>query len=72
MSRFVAGRITAVALVLYVVFPAPAQAYVDPVSGSILLQVLAAGVLAAAFTFKQVTHRIRSTARRIWAQIRRR
>lgn len=36
-----------------VVFPAPAAAYVDPLSGSIILQVVAAGVLSFVFTMKR-------------------
>jgi NhaP-type Na+/H+ or K+/H+ antiporter len=50
--------------------PVPAYAYVDPISGSIILQVIAAGALAAAYTFKRFTHSIRETARGIWARVR--
>ena len=37
--------------------PPPAAAYVDPLSGSILLQVVAAGFLATAFTLKRFWYR---------------
>jgi hypothetical protein len=52
-----------------VVFPPPAHAYVDPVSGSIILQVLAAGALAAAFTFKRSVHSVRELARSVWTRL---
>lgn len=52
-----------------VVFPPPAHAYIDPVSGSIILQVLAAGALAAAFTFKRSVHRVRELARSVWTRL---
>jgi hypothetical protein len=34
-------------------FPPPAAAYIDPLSGSIMLQVIAAGVLSFVFTMKR-------------------
>lgn len=35
------------------IFPSPAAAYIDPLSGSIILQVVAAGVLSFVFTIKR-------------------
>jgi hypothetical protein len=52
------------------VMPGRAHAYVDPVSGSIILQVIAAGALAAAFTFRRATQRVRDFARGVWTRIR--
>ncbi|MDP2528787.1 MAG: hypothetical protein Q8W51_03555 [Candidatus Palauibacterales bacterium] len=34
--------------------PTPAHAYIDPASGSLVLQVAAAGVLAALLTMKRI------------------
>lgn len=44
--------------------PRVAHAYIDPVSGSVLLQVLAAGALATVFMLKRFWASIKSTARR--------
>ena len=41
------------ALLVSVLAPRQAFAYIDPVSGSIILQVLAAGLLAASLTHKR-------------------
>jgi hypothetical protein len=66
----VGGLVIAVGLLCTsAVFPARAHAYIDPVSGSIILQVLAAGVLAAAFTFKRFMYRIRHAARSIRSRL---
>ena len=43
--------------------PGRAHAYVDPSTGSIVIQVLVAGVLAAAFTVKQWWGRVATAAR---------
>jgi len=50
--RRIAWRTTTGILVLSLLFVAPAHAYVDPGSGSVLLQVLIAGLLAVGFTIK--------------------
>jgi hypothetical protein len=64
------SAILAAALVLgSLIFPAPAYAYIDPVSGSIILQVVAAGALAAVFTFKKFAFKLRQTARNVWTRI---
>ena len=59
------------AVLAVLVLPAPAHAYIDPISGSIILQVLAAGVLAATFTLKRFWAQVRTKARRVWGQVRR-
>ena len=46
-------------------------AYIDPVSGSIILQVLAAGALAGMFTVKRFWAHLRDRARRVWSLVRR-
>lgn len=51
---------------------AMALAYIDPLSGSVLLQVIAAGVLGAIFTTKSFLARARGAARAAWAKITRR
>jgi len=49
--------------------PAPALAYIDPVAGSVMLQVLIAGVLGALFAFKQAGFAVKSTLSRIWRRL---
>jgi hypothetical protein len=46
-------RLALLMLALSLVVPARAAAYIDPLSGSIVLQVVAAGFLAATFTVKR-------------------
>ncbi len=48
-----AGRWLLAIAVAGVVVPRPAHAYLDPISGSVLLQVLVAGVLASVFGVKR-------------------
>lgn len=40
-------------LVAVTIFPRPLAAYIDPLSGSIVLQVIAAGLLSVVFTMKR-------------------
>lgn len=61
LSRGLAGL-----LIASLVFPKSAYAYIDPMSGSIILQALAAGLLAALFVFKRFWYRVTDTCRRIW------
>ncbi len=44
---------------LLIIFSAPAHAYVDPGSGSYMLQIAMAGLLAAAFSLKMCWQRLR-------------
>ena len=50
------------AVVLLIVFSAPANAYIDPGSGSYMLQILLAGILAAVYSIKLSWHRLKSFA----------
>jgi hypothetical protein len=52
--------------------PGRAYAYVDPATGSIVIQVLVAGVLGAAFTAKQWWGRAAAAARQLRDRVRRR
>jgi hypothetical protein len=49
-----------------------AAAYIDPLSGSVLLQVLAAAVLGAMFTIKSLFARVQGFLRGMWLKILRR
>lgn len=49
--------------------PPAAAAYVDPTSGSIMLQVAAAGILAAAYTFRRWLARTGDLVRSVWARL---
>jgi len=55
--------------VLVLLTPSSAMGYIDPISGSIVLQVLAAGFFAASLAFRRfrdgIAGGIRSVARRI-------
>ena len=51
-------RLVFVGLLLLVLFPRPSHAYLDPTSGSILLQVLLGGVAGAALAVKLFWHKI--------------
>ncbi len=62
-------RLTAVMLVASVIAPTQAMAYIDPVSGSAILQALAAGVLAGAFMLKSSWHRVKDSLRNLWHRI---
>lgn len=57
-------RITAALLLASVVAPASAYAYIDPLSGSAILQGLAAGILAGLFMMKSYWHRAKEALRR--------
>jgi hypothetical protein len=59
----------AVALVLALT-PRTAHAYLDPISGSIILQALIAGALGALLTIKRVSFAIRAFFSSIWKRIR--
>jgi hypothetical protein len=75
MSRTLLGVLFACLLgSLLVPYPlhAVALAYIDPLSGSVLLQVIVAGVLGAIFTTKSFLARVRGAARAAWAKITRR
>jgi hypothetical protein len=52
--------------------PGKAYAYVDPATGSIVIQVLVAGVLGAAFTARRWWARVGAAARQLRDRVRRR
>ena len=62
-------RLLATFLIVAVVFPTPAYAYIDPMSGSIILQALAAGLLAALLMFKRFWYQLTDRCRRIWQRL---
>jgi hypothetical protein len=47
-------------LVVLLITPAPLFGYIDPVSGSIILQVLAAGLFAGLLTVKRFWFRVKA------------
>ncbi|MEX1049935.1 MAG: glycosyltransferase family 2 protein [Gemmatimonadales bacterium] len=49
----------------------PAHAYLDPVSGSVILQVLVAGLLGGLLTIKRVWRAVTEPFRRLWRRVRR-
>jgi hypothetical protein len=52
-------------LVLLLITPAPLFGYIDPLSGSIILQVIAAGVFAGLLTVKRFWFRVRAAFGRL-------
>jgi hypothetical protein len=63
-------RLTVVLVLLVLADPRPAAAYVDPLSGSVFLQVLAAGALSALFLIKSWWRRLVMLVRQLWARLR--
>lgn len=59
-------RMILLLLVASALSPRPAYAYIDPMSGSIIFQALAAGFLAALFMLKRFWYRVAESCRRIW------
>ena len=59
-------------LVLLLISPLPLYGYIDPLSGSIILQVLAAGLFAGLLTIKRFWLRVRSAFSRLWSVLARR
>ena len=63
----VPSRVDQAALVLLALLvPADARAYLDPGSGSMILQALLAGVFSALFFFRNSLRRIRSSLGRLF------
>lgn len=65
--RFV--RWAAALCFLLLITPAPALAYIDPLSGSIILQVLAAGAFASLLTMKRFWSRVKHTFHTAWTRL---
>jgi hypothetical protein len=49
--------------------PSPAYAYIDPMSGSIIFQALAAGLLTAMLVLRRFWYRVTDVCRRVWHRI---
>jgi hypothetical protein len=62
-------RAAATLLLAFAVLPTPAYAYIDPISGSVILQVLAAGFLAAGLVFRTTLSRAKDGVRRLWSRV---
>ncbi|MGH8542922.1 MAG: hypothetical protein ACREX3_04650 [Gammaproteobacteria bacterium] len=62
-------RIILPLLITSALFPRPAHAYIDPMSGSIIFQALTAGFLAALLLFKRFWWRVAEACKRIWRRI---
>jgi hypothetical protein len=65
-------RLFCLLMLVSILAPGRAHAYVDPSTGSILLQVLVAGALGAAFTVKQWWGRVATAARQLRDRVTRR
>ncbi len=61
-------RVLGLTVLLWLARPAEAHAYIDPSTGSYLLQMLLAGLLAAAFAVKMFWQNLKATARRLFAK----
>jgi hypothetical protein len=66
------AKMVGTAILLLALLPSPAVAYIDPISGSILLQILAAGVLGAVLTVKRFWNGLSGAARNVWRIVARR
>lgn len=53
------GSITVAAVLLIILFPAPAKAYLDPGTGSYIFQILLAALLGALFSLKMFWKKIK-------------
>ncbi|HWL38755.1 MAG TPA: hypothetical protein VNO75_00835 [Gemmatimonadaceae bacterium] len=62
-------RLLAIFCILAALAPAPAIAYIDPVAGSIFLQVLIAGILGGLLAFKRAGFIVKSTLSRLWRRL---
>lgn len=62
-------RFLAVLCLVHLLTPAPALAYVDPVTGSVMLQVLIAGLLGSLLAFRRAGFAIKTALSRIWHRL---
>lgn len=63
-------RLLLILILAHIVWPPTAQAYLDPISGSVILQVVIAGALGALLTIKRVSFAIREAFSRAWKKLR--
>ena len=70
------GRVSCLRLMIWMGLvagmPGDAYAYVDPISGSVVFQVMAAAVLGGLLTVRLWSASLRGAARGLWTRIRRR
>lgn len=59
------GRATVAVLPLLLIIPREAAAYLDPISGSIILQVLAAAALGGLLTIKRVWAKVTGVGEKV-------
>jgi O-antigen/teichoic acid export membrane protein len=62
-----AKRVLSLAAIFWLARPIEAHAYVDPSTGSYMLQMLLAGILAAAFAVKMFWRNLKEMARRMFS-----
>lgn len=58
------------AALYHLLVPSAAQAYIDPGTGSLVIQMIVAGVVAAGFAVKAFWHNIRSFALKLFRKSR--
>jgi hypothetical protein len=64
-ARSLANRLMFVLVASHLLAPTAAHAYIDPISGSILLQALVAGALGALLSIKRVGFAVRAFFSRV-------
>ncbi len=62
-------RLLTALVAAHVLTPSLAHAYIDPVSGSVILQALLAGALGALLSIKRVGFAVRTFFSRVWKRI---
>ena len=62
------ARVFGLAAILVLMRPTDASAYIDPSTGSYLLQIVLAGILAAAFAIRMFWHNLKLFFRRIFSR----
>lgn len=67
-SKFIFGARLYVVVLLLLFFSENAHAYLDPGTGSYLLQLLIAGLLGALFVIKMFFFRIKETLKRLFSR----
>ncbi|HUP00834.1 MAG TPA: hypothetical protein VM737_04850 [Gemmatimonadota bacterium] len=65
-SWAIVARLTFAFLLASALAPASVYGYIDPLSGSAILQALAAGVLAGLFMLRSYWQRVKDVFRRFW------
>lgn len=62
-------RLLVALVAAHVLVPSVAHAYIDPVSGSVILQALLAGALGVLLSVKRVGFAVRTFFSRVWKRI---